>query len=153
MKKWFTPFLVLSALFFAAGCGTGSSELISRGLHITLNKVERAADGSFEVHWQLENPNVVAYVVDHSEHKIYLDGELVGTVFKKSRQGVPLQNKAEGTDPLTLAGPAAGAKLAQAIGQGPLAYRVDSTIWVLLADDELSKSTLVSSGSVPVTAK
>jgi hypothetical protein len=153
MKKWFTPFLVLGALFFVASCGSSSSDLVSRGLHITLNQIARTADGSYEISWQVENPNVVAYVVDHSEHKVYLDGMLVGTVSKKSRQGVPIQNKAEGTDPLTLASPAAGEKLAQAIGQGPLSYRVDSTIWVLLMDDEISKSTLTSTGTVPVVAK
>jgi hypothetical protein len=91
--------------------------------------------------------------VDHSDHKIYIDGELVGTISRKSRQGVPLRSKAKSSDPLTLASPGAGARLARAIGQGPLSYRVDSAIVLLLVDDEFSKATLGSSGTVPVVAK
>jgi len=153
MKKWLTPFLVLGALFALTGCGTGNSELLSRGLHISLNNIARTADGTYEISWQVENPNVVVYVVDHSEHKIYVDGVLVGTISKKGRQGVPVQNKAEGIDPMKLASPAAGERLAQAIGQGPVSYRVESAIWLLLSDDETSKSSLVSTGTVSVTAK
>ena len=152
MKKWITPFLALAALFVMAGCG-GMNATISKGLRIALTQIVRAADGSYTVAWQVENPNVVSYVVDHSEHKVYLDNVLVGTISKKSRQGVPVQNKAEGVDPLIPEGPAAAEKLAQAIAQGQAAYRVDSTIWVLLADEETSKSTLVSNGTVAVIAK
>lgn len=152
MKKWITPFLVLAALLTLAGCGS-APEIISKGLRIAVTNIERAPDGSYTVAWQIENPNVVSYVVDHSEHKLYLGDVLVGSVSKKSRQGVPLQNKAEGVDPLTPVDAAATAKLAQALGQGPQSYRVESTIWVLLADDETSKSKLVSTGTVSVTAK
>jgi len=152
MKKWITPFLALVALMIVAGCGS-TAEIISKGLRIAVTKIERSAEGAYTVSWQVENPNVVHYVVDRSEHKIYLDNVLVGTISKKTRQGVPLQNKAEGVDPLTPAGPAAVEKLTQAIAQGQAAYRVESTIWVLLADDETSKSNLVSTGTVSVTAK
>jgi len=152
MKKWITPILALAALIIVAGCGT-SAELISKGLRIAVTKIERSAEGSYAVSWQVENPNVVPYVVDHSEHKIFLDNVLVGTVSKKGRQGVPQQNKAEGIDPLVPAGPAAVEKLTQAIAQGQATYRVESTIWVLLSDDENSKSNLVSTGTVSVTAK
>lgn len=152
MKKWITPILALAALVIIAGC-TNSAEIISKGLRIAVTKIERSADGAYAVSWQVENPNVVHYVVDHSEHKIYLDDVLVGTISKKTRQGVPLQNKAEGVDPLTPAGPAAVEKLAQAIAQGQATYRVESTIWVLLAEDETSKSNLVSTGTVVVGTK
>jgi len=152
MKKWITPFLALALVLGLVACGS-SSETISRGLRIAVTKIERTAAGAYEVSWQVENPNVVVYVVDHSEHKIYVNDVLVGTVSRKSRQGVPLRAKAEGTDPLVLAGPAAGDTLAKFIGQGPVSYRIDSTIWVLLADDETSKSQLRSSGTVSVTAK
>jgi len=152
MKKWITPILALAALIIVTGCGS-SAEIISKGLRIALTRIDRAADGSYAVSWQVENPNVVHYVVDHSEHKIYLDNVLVGTVSKKTRQGVPLQAKAEGVDPLTPAGPAAVEKLTQAIAQGQSAYRVESTIWVLLADDETSKSNLVSTGTVALGTK
>jgi hypothetical protein len=152
MKKWITPLLTLAALIFVAGCGS-SAEIISKGLRISLTQITRSAEGSYAVSWQVENPNVVHYVVDRSEHKIYLDDVLVGTVAKKSRQGVPMQNKAEGVDPLTPNGPAAIEKLTQAIAQGQATYRVESTIWVLLADDETSKSNLVSTGTVALSAK
>ena len=66
---------------------------------------------------------------------------------------MPLQAKAEGVDPLVLANPAAADKLAQLIGQGPVSYRIESTIWVLLSDDETSKSQLTSTGTVSITAK
>jgi len=153
MKQWITPFLALGALLVLAACGINNSEIISRGLRIAVTKIERTDTGAYQVTWEVQNPNVVSYVVDHSEHQIYLDGTLVGTVAKKGRQGVPLQAKAEGVDPLTPANPAAADKLAQLIGQAPAAYRVDSTIWVLLQDDETSKSRLSSTGTVAVTAK
>lgn len=151
MKHWITPFLLLGTLLLAA-CGT-SSDIISRGLRISLVKIERAGDGSYDITWQVINPNVVAYVVDRSEHKIYLDDVLVGTVSKKNRLGVPTQNRAEGVDKLTVAGPAAVAKLTQAAAHGSAAYRVESIVWVLLADDETSKSSLSSTGTVEVSAK
>jgi hypothetical protein len=153
MKQWITPFLALGAMFLLTACGMSNSSIISNGLRIALTKIERTAGGSYEITWELQNPNVVAYVVDRSEHKIYLDDVLVGTVSKKTRQGVPLQERAVGTDSLTVASPAAGEKLTQALAQSPLPYRVESTIWVLLADDEISKSSLSSSGTVSVTAK
>jgi hypothetical protein len=152
MKKWITPFLVLAALLGLAACHN-SNDTISRGLRIALTKIDRTAAGGYEISWQVENPNVVAYVVDHSEHKIFLNDVLVGSVVRKSRQGVPLQAKAEGVDPLILANPAAADKLAQLIGQGPVSYRIESTIWVLLAEDETSKSQLTSTGTVSVTAQ
>ena len=152
MKKWITPFLILAALLGLAACQS-SSEIISRGLHIAVTKIERGPTGAYEISWQVENPNVVAYVVDRSEHKIFVNDALVGSVARKARQGVPLQAKAEGVDPLILANPAAAEKLAQLIGQGPVAYRIESTIWVLLAEDETSKSQLTSTGTVSVTAK
>jgi len=152
MKKWITPFLALAVLLGLAACNN-SSEIISRGLQIAVTKIERSPTGAYEISWQVENPNVVAYVVDRSEHKIFVNDALVGTVARKARQGVPLQAKAEGVDPLILANPAAADKLAQLVGQGPVSYRIESTIWVLLSDDETSKSQLTSTGTVAVTAK
>ena len=152
LKQWITPFLALGALLVLAAC-QNNNVLISRGLSIALTKIERTTSGSYAVTWQVVNPNVVSYVVDRSEHKVFLNDVLVGTVAKKARQGVPPQNKAEGTDTLTLASPAATDRLAQAIGQGPQSYRVESTIWVLLSDDDTSKSQLTSSGAVAVTAQ
>ncbi|MEJ1974059.1 MAG: hypothetical protein WDM96_16870 [Lacunisphaera sp.] len=152
MKKWLAPLFVLTALFALTAC-ENTSAVVSRGLSITVTKIERSAGGSYDVTWQVVNPNVVAYAVDHSEHKLFLDGVLVGTVSRKSAQGVPPQAQAEGTDPLVLAGPAASDKLAQALAQGSANYRVESTIWVLLIDDDLSKSQLISTGTTAVTAK
>ena len=152
MKTWFTPFLALAVLLGLAACHN-SNDTISRGLRIGVTKIERTPAGAYEISWQVENPNVVAYVVDHSEHKIFVNDALVGSVARKARQGVPLQAKAEGVDPLILASPAAADKLAQLIGQGPVSYRIESTIWVLLTDDETSKSQLTSTGTVSITAK
>lgn len=152
LKHWITPLFALGLLFFVSACGSGT-EIISRGLRIAVTKIERTSAGAYEVSWQVENPNVVAYVVDHSEHKLYLDGVLVGSVSRKARQGVPVQNKAEAVDALVPVNSAAADKLAQALSQGSAAYRIDSTIWILLADDETAKSQLTSSGTVAVVAK
>jgi hypothetical protein len=152
MKKWITPLLALIALLSLAACHS-SSEIISRGLRIVVTKIERAPNGTYEISWQVENPNVVAYVVDHSEHKVFVNDLLVGSVSRKARQGVPIQARAEGVDPLILSSPSAGDTLAQLVGKDAVPYRIDSTIWVLLAEDETSKSQLTSSGTVAITAK
>lgn len=152
MKKWITPFLTLAVLLGLTACHS-SNDTISRGLRIAVSKIERTPVGAYEISWQVENPNVVVYVVDRSEHKIFVNDTLVGSVSRKARQGVPRQAKAEGVDPLTLVNPAAADALAQLIGQGPVSYRIESTIWVLLSEDETSKSQLTSTGTVSVTAK
>jgi hypothetical protein len=152
MKKWLTPLFVLGALLVFTACES-TSDLVSRGLSIDVTKIERASDGSYAVTWQVVNPNVVYYVVDHSEHKIFLDGVLVGTISKSGRQGVPQQQRAEGTDGMKVASPAGTEKLAQAVGKGPVAYRVESNVWLLLAEENTTKSQLVSTGTVSVTAK
>ena len=152
MKKWLTPLFVLGALLVFSAC-ENTSELVSRGLSINVTKIVHEADGSYAVTWQVVNPNVVYYVVDHSTHKIFLDGVLVGSVSKTGRQGVPQQQRAEGTDVMTVAGPAGSEKLAQATGRDPLPYRVESTVWLLLNDEDTTKSQLVSTGTVAVTAK
>lgn len=153
MKPWITPLLAALLLAAFASCHAGDSEIIARGLQIELVQVERAADGTVQVTWRMKNPNVVPYLVDHAAHKITLGGTLLGTVNDTARLGLPPQSQAERTNPLTPAGPDAAGRVAQLAGQGTATYQVDSTVFLLIVDDDIIKSVLTGTGSVPVTAK
>ena len=152
MKKWLTPLFALVALFTFAGCQS-TGDIMAIGLGVDVTKIERTADGTFEVTWQLKNPNVAAYLLDHSTHKLFLDGTLVGTLAQEGRIAVPMQSFAVHTDKLVLGPSPAAAKLAQVLAQGSANYRLESTAWMLVVDEQIEKTLLTGSGTAPVTAK
>ena len=152
MKKWLTPLFAALIVAMLAGCAS-NSEIIATGLRIQLTQIRAAADGSVEVSWRVNNPNVVPYLVDRSSHKILLNGEAVGTVVDNTRVGLPPQSGVDRKAALTPANAAAAQRIAAAAGQESVNYRVDTTIWLLLVDDELEKASLTASGSVPVSGQ
>jgi len=152
MKNWLTPLLLVGSLFALAACGS-NSEIIATGLKIELTRVERAGDGSIQVTWRVKNPNVVSYLIDRSAHKVKLDGVPLGTITDTVRLGVPAQSPVERTSVLTPANAQAAERLAQLATKSPASYTVDSTIFLLIYDDEILKATLSGAGSVPVSAK
>lgn len=149
MKKWLVPLFLAVVTALIAGC-TSVSELIATGLRVELTQIREASDGSVEVAWRINNPNVVGYVVDRVALRILINGELVGTVADQTRVGIAPQSGVDRKSALFLAKPAGGQRLAAAIGQAPVPYRVETTIWLLLLDDKMAKASLTGSGAVPV---
>lgn len=152
MKK-FSLLLWAGLLIGGFSACSNTPAIIAGELKVALAKVERAGDGTVQVTWVVENPNVVSYLVSKSTHKIMLNGTLVGTIAQDSPLGVPASNRVERSGALVTAGPAAAAVIDQALAQGSAAYRVDSTILLLILDDKFEKVHLTRSGSVAVVAK
>ncbi len=152
MKKM--PFLLLAGLLI---CGFSAcsnvSEIIAGELKVALAKIERTGNGTVQVTWVVENPNVVSYLISKGTHKIMLNGTLVGTIVQDTPLGVPANTRLERTGLLVPAGPAASPIINQAVSQGSAAYRVDSTVFLLILDDKFEKVHLTRSGTVAVGAK
>lgn len=150
MKK-LSALVLLALVAFTASCKNYVIPTTA-GLHIDLISLERAGN---EVHvtWQVRNPNVVAYVLTQTAHRITLGGTLIGTVTDKQRVGVPSQNEVERRGVLVPSNPAAMEAINQAVAKGSAAYTLESTLWMLVLDDKIEKFTRPSSGTIPVTAK
>ncbi len=146
-------FLLLAVALLCGFTACGAPTYITAGIKIEATRVERAADGTVRVTWRVGNPNVAAYLLARTAHKLSLNGTLVGTVTDTSPFGVPAQSQAERTGVLTPAKPPADAVLAQAIAQGSAAYRLDSTVHLLIVEDKTERIPLTHSGTVTVTAK
>lgn len=151
MKKFLTPLFLLAALTLLAGCSSNNNT--TAGIKIELTGVARASDGSTRVSWRVTNPNVVAYLVSQSTHRIYLNGVLVGTVLDREAVAVTAQAHTDVTSPMTSAGPGGDAAVAAAATTGSATYRLESAIVVQLYGEILDKSNLTATGTVPVTAK
>ncbi len=151
--KNFLPPLLLALVLVCGFSACSNPEFIASGIKLELTKIERASDGSVQVAWRVGNPNVFPYLLSKTSHKIKLNGVLVGVVTDNSPLGIPAQDHAECTGVLTPANPAAGATIEQAIAQGSAAYRLDSSVFVLLLDDKSEKVLMTSSGTVAVTTK
>jgi hypothetical protein len=153
MKHLFTPLLLLCLVFGGlTGC-SHNTEIISAGLRIELTQIQRDNAGGVQVTWRLHNPNVVSYLFTKSSHKITLNGTVIGTVSDTAPLGLPQFNQIDRTLPLVPANPAVAEIIDRAIAQGAAAYRLESTLVVLIVDEDTEKIPLSASGSVPVTAK
>jgi hypothetical protein len=153
MKQLLTPLLLLSLILSGlTGCSS-TSKIISSGLRVELTRVERDSSGAVQVTWRVHNPNVVSYVFSKSAHKLSLDGAVVGTIEDVAPLGVPQLSQADRVATLVSSGAAASQVIDQAIPRGSASYRLDSTIWVLIIDDELEKIALAGAGTVPVSTK
>lgn len=152
MKK--LPLLLLTGLLVCSfSACTNVSQIIAGELRVALSRIERAGDGTVQVTWRVENPNVVSYLISKGTHKIMLNGTLVGTIVQDTPLGVPANNQLERTGLLVAAGPGAGPIIDQAVTQGSAAYQVESTVMILILDDKFEKVRLTRSGTVPVVAK
>jgi hypothetical protein len=153
MKQLLTPLLLLSLVLSGlTGCSS-TSKIISSGLRIELTRVERDSSGAVQVTWRVHNPNVVSYVFSKSAHKLSLDGTAVGMVEDVAPLGVPQLSQADRTATLAPSGAAASQVIDQAIARGSAGYQMNSTLWVLIIDDDLEKIVLNGAGTVPVSAK
>jgi hypothetical protein len=150
MKK-LSALLLLVLLALAAGCKNYVIPTTA-GLHADLISLQRAGN-EVQVTWRLRNPNVVAYVLTQTSHRVTLGGTLVGTVTDKERIGVPSQNEVERIGVLVPASPAAQEAINQAIANGSAPYTLESTFWMLMIEDKTEKFTRSSSGRIPITAK
>lgn len=152
MKHLPLPLLLLALLLGGlTGCAS-NSDIISAGLRIELTQIQRGADGSVQVTWRVQNPNVVAYVFQRSTHKLTLDGVEVGTMQDSSPTGVPPRSQADRTGTLIPAGSAGSQTIDQALARGSASYNLDSTMWVLIIDDDVERVPLRAAGTVTVTA-
>lgn len=153
MKRLLLPLGLLACVaIFQHGCKNVGAVVVT-GLRTELTGIERTGDGTTTVSWRIVNPNVASYLLGHSNHKVFLNGTLVGTFAERDAMAVPAQNNAAKTSRLVVAGAAAEKLLTGAAGQGPVSYRVQSSLVVVIYGDSEEKGDLVSTGSVPVTTK
>lgn len=152
MKKFLAPFFLLS-LFAAFAAGCGSTGNIMAGLKVELIGIDHTTGAGAQVSWRVVNPNVVPYLVAKATHRVYLDGVLVGTINDDETVAVPAQSNLDRRHALQAAGPAAERALAAATAAGSAAYRVESSLLIRLYGDTTEKTSLTSSGQVPLTGK
>ena len=153
MKKFLTPFFLVTLLALVAGCSSSRNNSTTAGVKIELTGVVRASDGSTRVSWRVANPNVISYLLSQATHQIYLNGVLVGTVKDREPLAVMPQAHTDRTSPMASAGPAGDSALAAAATTGSAAYRVESSLVIQLYGEMVDKSDLTATGTVPVTAK
>lgn len=154
MKKLPTPLLLLAcSVLFLTGCPTFDRGITAVGLGVELTGIERAADGTVSVSWSLVNPNIASYLIARTNHKIYLDGKLVGTALNEEPTAVPAQQSVSKVTPLKLADATAERTITEAAARGSAAYRVETQLLVRLYGETTDKGALSNSGSVPVTSK
>jgi hypothetical protein len=89
------------------------------------------------------NPSVVAYNVEHSSHRVILDGKFVGTVELKAPIGIPQQRNLEQSGTFV-------AEKSANIAAGSASYRLESTLFLVLYGDNLQTSKISGSGTVVV---
>ena len=97
MKK-LTRLLLAVLLASSLSSCSNVSEIIAGELKVALSKIERAGDGTVQVTWRVENPNVVSYLISKGTHKIMLNGTLVGTIVQDTPMGIPASNQLERPD-------------------------------------------------------
>jgi len=151
MKKFLTPLFLVAALALLAGCS--STNNTTAGVKIELTGVARASDGSTRVTWRVANPNVISYLVSQANHRIYLNGVLIGTVNDREPVAVLPQAHTDVTSVMASAGPA-GRQRARGGGGGRI-RRLPRGVShrVQLYGEMIDKSNLTADGTVPVTMK
>jgi LEA14-like dessication related protein len=151
MKKYLAP-IFLASLITALLAGCTNSTLFS-GLQVDLTGIVRAADGSVQANWRLQNPNLVPYLVDSVTAKVYLKGVLVGGTVNREPRALPNNAVADGSSPILLTGTAADKLIREAAAAGTVDYRMETLLVLRLYGDTLENATLVSTGTVPVVQK
>lgn len=147
LARLFLP--VLSALLLA-GCNSITPAFA--GLNTTIGRIERDASGAVTATMRFVNPNLAAYNVAKSTHRVTLDGGYVGTVNVERPFGIPPQTTIEQVAPLNLKGQGAEA-IAAAAEKGSASYRVESTVTFQLFGENKEVIKSSASGTVPVARK
>lgn len=130
----------LGLLSLLAGCGSAPR---INGLMVELVQLERAADGTFTATLRYTNPNVVAYNVARSTHKLTLNGRSVGTIVAQNPVGVPPQFTLMHQGRLKLSGDAT-------LPAGAADYRMDTQLTLRLFGDAVEKADFHSAGTTQV---
>ena len=151
--KNFLPLLLLALGLLCGFSGCSNADFLGEGLKIELIYIAQAGDGSVQVSWRVDNPNIFPYLFSKTSSNLSINGVLVGTVTDTSPLGVPAQDHAERTGTLKLAKPLSRAAVDRAIAAGTVAYRMDSAVTVLLLDDKFEIVHLSNSGSITIAAK
>lgn len=141
-----TPLLLL---LFIGGLLTGCSHPSDglNGLNAMLKRLETKGDGTADAVISFVNPNVYSYAIEKSEHRVYLDGAMVGTVKFDRPFAVPLQQTIEMTGTLVRNG-GAGLRSGNAVP-----YRLESTIIIRSYGEDTLNWPTVSTGTASVVAK
>ncbi|HYC70484.1 MAG TPA: hypothetical protein VEB66_04705 [Opitutaceae bacterium] len=139
--------LAASAALLLSGC-TNITPAFA-GLNTTLGRIERDASGKVTATMRFVNPNLAAYNVSKTAHRVTLDGVSIGTVNIERPFGIPPQTTIEQVAELAVDGPGASA-LDAALARGSASYRVDSTLTFQLFGEnkEIIKSS--ASGTAPM---
>lgn len=116
------------------------SSRVPVGLGVELASLEAAA-GKATVRYV--NPSVVAYNVDHSRHRVFLGGKLVGTIEIKAPLGIPAQRNLEQSGTFT---PEKGTS----VSAGAADYRIESELTLVLYGENQQHAKLSGSGTVVV---
>jgi hypothetical protein len=141
MKKYVILTMVALALWtWPSGCA--SHELL-QGLTVELASVERTEGGEASVTVRFVNATVVALNMASSTHKIFLNGQPVGTLTLDEPLGIPAQSTMPQTGTMKLA---AGLALAS----GETAYRLESVLSIRTYGTNKEVQKLVSTGTAAV---
>ena len=140
MKRLLLPVLLLGVLGLGAGC---TSPAPLAGLSLELVALDRTPDGGATATVRVVNPNLVAYNLLRTTHRVFLDGRHVGTLKYDLPTGVPAQNTAEQQGRLEL-------ERGAVLSAGTTAYRLESRIVLTLWGDRTEESKLSAIGTVTV---
>lgn len=151
MKKHFA-LLLLASMVAALFTGCTNITPAFAGLNASLAQLERDGSGRVVATVKFNNPNLAAYNVGKSVHRVYLDGTEVGAVTLDRPFGIPPQNAVTQTGELKLEG-AGGAALSAAAARGSAAYRLDTTTTFQLFGENKEVIKTSVSGTVPVVSK
>jgi hypothetical protein len=141
MKRLLLPFLLLGLLVVGAGCSSPGRPMA--GLSLELAALERGADGAVTATVRVVNPNLVAYNLLRTTHRVFLDGRAVGTLKYDQPTGVPAQNVAELRGRLEL-------EPGATVNAGTTAYRLESRLVLTLWGDRTEDAKLSAIGTVTV---
>lgn len=132
--------LALCAAVALVASFSACSSQIPVGLGIELTSLDAKA-GKATVRYL--NPSVVAYNVEHSTHRVFLDGKLAGTIELKAPLGIPQQRNLEQSGTFV-------AEKGVNVVSGAANYRLESTLFLVLYGDNLQTSKISGSGTVVV---
>jgi hypothetical protein len=141
----------LAGGLFLAACSSKDTSGLA-GLGVSLTGVERSANGVTRLHWQISNPNVVAYLVQASSHKVYLDGQYVGTAAWREPAGVARQSTLAQSVVIKIE-KGGEASLAAAFARGSAGYRVESILTITTYGENREVFRTGATGTVPLTGK
>ncbi len=132
------------AMLGLVGCESSRLKAAVKGLRADLVNLSIAADGSAKATLRYVNPNVIVYNVASAKHRIYINGRFLANAEAKKPAGVPPTSELVEQD-VTFKVPPSGWPVA-----GAANYRVESTINLLVYDDNEETHRLESAGQVVV---